>query len=266
MSDLRRRYLMNTGASPDPYASLTYGYGINRNGRLYANANLCTTDYIELPVLYTNPFIITFYCGPYVANTQSLGDMSLVFYDENKELITFMNYSSRYMTLELSRTDVRYIRCCFYVPYLDLCFIRLTNEDSTFSYLNMFTGKQYPAIYDTILFGYYETNNGMNKNVNKSCCIGYYDSMVLPTNCSTVRMDINGGVISSYTGALILLGTDNGFLVYFSQNAGPRTMEDSRFGTTWPRCRKNSYSKNLDTTYVLDVTNNNYLFKGLDVP
>ena len=60
---------------------------------------------------------------------------------------------------------------------------------------------------------------------------------------------------------------DSGYALinHYTQNAAPRVMTDNRFGTTWLFAQKNSFSKLIGTTYLLDVTNNNYLFRGLDV-
>lgn len=265
--------MANVGGS-DPYAGITYGYGIGNDGVVYANDNLCYTDYIEIPAGLTSEYLLTYFAGPYIRGSNNLGNFCACLYDENKNMVGYVPYNIVNRTRGLTDPTYKYIRATFYIPTLDTSFLRITNEDAVFSYIDLFTGVAFPPAYKNVLYGYYRNNTGLVKNIStggngSSCCIGYYSPISIPASTQSVEMNIGPGIIiSSGTtelGWLLMLDAGYAVLNRYTQNAAPRVMTDNRFGTTWLFTQKNSFSKLIDTTYLLDVTNNNYLFKGLDV-
>ena len=271
MSWLRRRMMANVGGA-DPYAGFTFGYGIDVDGNLYENPNLCVSDYIPMPVSLTSTYLMTEFAGPYVYGNSNVGNMTMCFYDENKNLVAYTRYNIINKTSE-NKAPYAYVRFCCYAPDIDTAFLRVTNDDASHSYYDLFAGAQVPDSYRNVLYGYLQTTSGLAKNLSNvgngsSCCIGYYSPITIPASTQSVEMNIGPDIIipsGTFLGRLLLLDSGYAVIDYYSQSAAPRVMTDDRFGTTWPFVQKNSFSKLIDTTYLLDVTNNNYLFRGLDV-
>lgn len=271
MSWLRRRMMANVGGS-DPYAGFTFGYGINRVGELYANSNMCVSDYIAIPAGITAPHTITWFGGPYITGQSAVGDMCLCFYDAQFNKISYWAYAAINRSFTYSITEVAYIRASFYLPTLDTSFLRLASNVAPYPYYDLFAGTSFPSEYRDILYGYYYevTSRSMKSNISidglgSSCCVGYYQSIHIPENCNSVRMNIYSTDVSGDKGRIVFLDSDGNYANYWAQSTVDRVVTDTRIGSVYVFFYKNTFNLHLDTTYVYDMINSKYLFKGISV-
>lgn len=269
MSWLRRRMMANVGGA-DPYAGFTFGYGINGEGNLYENPNLCVSGYIPMPVSLTSTYLVTEFAGPFVNGDTNVGDMCMCFYDENKNFVASTMYNIINRTSENTAPYV-YVRFCCYAPGIDTAFLRVTNNDASHSFFDLFTGEQVPDAYKNVLYGYYYNYNNRTfiKSITDStrgasCCVGYYDPIAIPSGCNSIRMNIYSSSIGTANGAIIFLDENKAYSNFWTQNVVDRVITDNRL-LNYRYFYKNTYSKYIDTTYVLDLVHNQYLFKGISV-
>lgn len=269
MSWLRRRMMANVGGA-DPYAGFTFGFGINSQGNLYENQNLCVSGYIPMPVSLTSTYLMTEFAGPFVNGDTNVGDMCMCFYDENKNFVASTMYDFINKTSE-NTAPYAYVRFCCYAPGIDNAFLRVTNEDASHSYFDLFTGEQVPDAYKNVLYGYYYnyTNHTLIKRLTDSsyganCSVGYYDPIAIPSGCNSIRMNVYTSSISGALGAIIFLDENKAYSNYWTQTAVDRVITDNRL-LNYRYFYKNTFSKHIDTTYVLDLVHNQYLFKGISV-
>ena len=269
MSWLRRRMMANVGGT-DPYAGFTFGFGINSHGNLYENQNLCVSGYIPMPVSLTSTYLVTEFAGPFINGDTNVGDMCMCFYDENKNFVTSTMYDFINKTSENTSTYA-YVRFCCYAPGIDNAFLRVTNEDASHSYFDLFAGEQVPDSYRNVLYGYYYNWNGQyliknitDSSLGSSCCVGYYDPISIPSGCNSIRMNIYTSPVSGVQGTIVFFDENKAYANYWQQNVVDRTITDNRV-LNYRYFYKNTFSSHIDTTYVLDLTHNQYLFKGISV-
>lgn len=270
MSWLRRRMMANMGGA-DPYAGFTFGYGINGEGNLYENANLCVSDFIPMPASLTSTYLMTEFAGPYVNGNSNVGNMCMCFYDENKNFVAYTMYNIINRTSENTAPHA-YVRFCCYAPAIDTAFLRVTNNDASHSYYDLFAGTQVPDSYKNVLYGYYYNadqrrfiKNISTGSLGSSCSVGYYSPIPVPSDCNSIRMNIYTSTVLDNPGLIVFLDENKAYANYWQQNAVNRVFTDNRIGSTYKYFYKNTYSKHIDTTYVLDLVHNQYLFKGISV-
>lgn len=271
MSWLRRRMMANV-VGIDPYAGFTFGYGIDRDGELYANSNMCVSDYIAIPAGITAPHTITWFGGPYTTGQSAVGDMCLCFYDAQLNKVSYWTYAAINRSFTNSQDNVAYVRASFYIPTLDTSFLRLASDVAPYPYYDLFAGISFPSEYRDILYGYYydATSRSMKSNISReglgsSCCVGYYQYIHVPENCNSVRMNIYSAAADGAYGRIVFLNSDGTYANYWAQNSVNRVVTDTRIGSVYKFFYKNTFNMHLDTTYVYDMINSNYLFKGISV-
>lgn len=270
MSWLRRRMMANVGGT-DPYAGFTFGYGINGQGNLYENPNLCVSDFIPMPASLTSTYLMTEFAGPFVNGNSNVGNMCMCFYDENKNFVAYTMYNIINRTSE-NTTPFAYVRFCCYAPGIDTAFLRVTNNDASHSYYDLFAGTQVPDSYRNVLYGHYYNADSRKfvKNINtdslgSNCCVGYYSPIPVPSDCNSIRMNIYTSTVLDNPGLIVFLDENKAYSNYWQQNAVNRVITDNRIGSIYKYFYKNTFSKHIDTTYVLDLVHNQYLFKGISV-
>lgn len=237
---------------PQPYSDWTDGYKLNTGGVVEADASACISPFFAIPASGV-------YLSYDLLSTNTISFMGI--YDENKNFLDYWRQTVRYRTVKLSAIPgAAYLRFSMLLSVRGEEFVRV--RDNAFSQQNLWTGPDYHTDYDNVIFGAYRTHN---TNVPTESLANATTTLFdIAANTTSVSFGA-GGASGTVEYDLTIFDNNGGYVGYWTQSANPRTINDNRWATTWPKVTKNFVATQADSVFIKNETTNTYLFKGKNI-
>lgn len=240
------------GPEPQPYDDWTDGYKLNNGGVVEADSSACLSPFFAIP---SGSVYLTYD----LLSTNNICFMGI--YDANKNYLDYWRQTSRYRTVKVSSiSGAAYLRFSMLLADRGSEFVRV--RDNAYVQQNLWAGPDYHTEYDNVIFGAYRTHN---TNVPTESLANATTTLFdIAANTTSVSFGA-GGASGTVEYDLTIFDNNGGYVGYWTQSANPRTINDNRWATTWPKVTKNFVATQADSVFIKNETTNTYLFKGKNI-